>query len=114
MSFVFKLDTILVKEILEPTPDTFQIDDAISNDTLATSQPKSPPVPPPPPPHEVARRPKTLKAPRHPTQAEIDEHLLTHLPFADWCECCVSGRRPNAPHKRHAGPPRTLPLITAD
>ena len=48
-------------------------------------------VPPPPPPHEVARKPKTLKAPRHPTQAEIDEHLLTHLPLADWCECCVAG-----------------------
>lgn len=23
------------------------------------------------------------------TQALIDEHALTHLPYADWCETCV-------------------------
>ena len=55
-----------------------------------------------------------LKAPRHPTQAEVDEHVLTHLPFAPWCEVCVAGRRPNKPHRTNADVPRTMPLITAD
>ena len=28
--------------------------------------------------------PKVLKAPRAPTQREIDEHMATHLPHAAW------------------------------
>ena len=43
---------------------------------------------------------KVLKAPRSPTQAEIDAHLATHLPHADWCELCMKGRGRNTPHRR--------------
>ena len=35
---------------------------------------------------EVGGGAKVLKVPRTPTQAEIDAHLATHLPHADWCE----------------------------
>ena len=59
----------------DEAPDLALTDDPTGDDV-------SPPVPPPPLPHEVVRRPKTLKAPRHPTQAEIDEHVLTHLRYA--------------------------------
>ena len=41
-----------------------------------------------------------LKAPRIPTQAEVDAHLATHLPHADWCELCMKGRGRNTPHRR--------------
>ena len=34
-------------------------------------------------------RPRVLKAPRAPTQKEIDEHMATHLPHAAWCDICM-------------------------
>ena len=44
---------------------------------------------------------KTLRDPGVPTQAEIDEHDPTHLPFRSWCEHC-KGKSPISPtrHKR--------------
>ena len=38
---------------------------------------------------EDRRVPMKLQNPRLPTQAEIDEHTLTHLPFRSWCRHCV-------------------------
>ena len=35
-----------------------------------------------------------------PGQRVIDEHNVTHLPFAPWCEICVRTRSANHPHKR--------------
>ena len=43
---------------------------------------------------------KVVRAPRMPTQAEIDAHMAAHLPHADWCEICVKGRGRNSPHRR--------------
>ena len=43
---------------------------------------------------------KVIRAPRMPTQAEIDAHVAAHLPHADWCEICVKGRGRNPPHRR--------------
>ena len=44
--------------------------------------------------------PRVIPAPRAPTQKEIDAHMATHLPHADWCEICMKGRGRNAPHRR--------------
>lgn len=44
---------------------------------------------------------KIVKVPRVPTQAEIDAHVATHLPHADWCDVCARGRGRNAPHPQH-------------
>ena len=32
------------------------------------------------------------RTPMLPSQSEIDEHNLTHLPFRDWCPFCIRGR----------------------
>ena len=60
-----------------------------------------------PSPNEEAREapdeekgPRILKAPRVPTQKEIDEHMATHLPHQPWCEVCMKGRGRNSPHRR--------------
>ena len=47
-------------------------------------------------------RPRVLKAPRAPTQKEIDEHMATHLPHAAWCDICMKGRGRNTPHRKGA------------
>ena len=43
-----------------------------------------------------------MKAPKAPTQKEIDEHMATHLPHAAWCDICMKGRGRNTPHKKGA------------
>ena len=43
--------------------------------------------------HE-ARVPQTLGPLDKPTEKEVEEHYLTHLPFRNWCPVCVSQPRP--------------------
>ena len=48
----------------------------------------------------VQAGPKVLRAPRAPTQREINEHMATHLPHAAWCDICMKGRGRNTPIRR--------------
>ena len=54
-------------------------------------------------PRTQVKEPRLVRAPRAPTQKEIDAHAATHLPHAEWCEFCMKGRGPNSPHKRGSG-----------
>ena len=47
-----------------------------------------------------SRSPVKVAAPTQPTDKEIQEHELTHLPFRSWCKECVQGRGMQAPHFR--------------
>ena len=47
---------------------------------------------------EEAQKAKIKKIPLMPTQAEIDEHCATHVPFRSWCEFCVHGKAKDDPH----------------
>jgi hypothetical protein len=49
---------------------------------------------------EEARKPKVSRNPQAPSRQEIDEHYATHLPFRDWCPCCVRGKMKNPAHYR--------------
>ena len=35
---------------------------------------------------------KTIKCPAAPTKEEIEEHMLTHVPFRSWCPHCTAGQ----------------------
>ena len=54
----------------------------------------------------------TAKDPGAPTQAEIDEHEVDHLPYRSWCECCVMGRGTGEQHR--TGPSSRVPVISFD
>ena len=41
--------------------------------------------------------PHVMRAPRVPTQKEIDAHMATHIPHEEWCDFCMSGRARNKP-----------------
>ena len=43
---------------------------------------------------------KVIRAPIRPSQQEVDEHMLTHIPFRSWCPHCVKGKAVNSPHLR--------------
>lgn len=57
---------------------------------------------------------KPAKIPYAPSQAEIDEHEVTHYPWRAWCSCCVRGAAFNDPHYRVQGRKLTRPTISVD
>ena len=62
------------------------------------------------------RRPRQLKETTDPTEKEVSEHNLTHLPFRTWCAHCVRGKAKNPPHRRNKegeGEKRT-PVLSSD
>ena len=46
-----------------------------------------------------SRTPKSLSEPYVPTQAEINEHNKSHLPWRSWCAACVGGGAVAHPHR---------------
>ena len=51
--------------------------------------------------------------PVEPTEQEVAEHFLTHLPFRNWCRHCARGRGVEIPHQKGTGE-RTLPEVHFD
>ena len=49
------------------------------------------------------RRVVKLQDPRKPTEEEVKEHELTHLPFRNWCKHCVAGKGTETPCRRSDG-----------
>ena len=50
--------------------------------------------------NEEAQKAKPMRDPGAPTQAEIDAHNVTHLPFRAWCPACVAGKSRDRPHRK--------------
>ena len=48
---------------------------------------------------EEGTKAKALRQPYQPTQKDIDEHELTHVPFRDWCVHCMKGRGQSNQHR---------------
>ena len=42
---------------------------------------------------------KHMLDPRKPTQTEIEEHDLTHLPYRNWCSICVKSKGKDLDHR---------------
>ena len=60
------------------------------------------------------REAETLVTPKLPSEEEQARHHLTHLPYASWCEACVTGRGQEEQHRRknsHAWP---MPVLAMD
>ena len=63
----------------------------------------------------VVENVKPLPQPKVPTQAQIDAHNLTHMPYRSWCPHCVAARRPNSHHRSSSSDSqRADPLLVAD
>ena len=41
---------------------------------------------------EAWERPNIVKESVKPTKTEVDEHMVTHVPFRSWCPICVKGK----------------------
>ena len=64
---------------------------------------------------DEAVSPKRPRDPAAPTEREILEHRVAHIPFRSWCPHCVAGRAPSLPHRRaDLGRERALPEVCYD
>ena len=48
------------------------------------------------------RHPVLVRDPQLPSQIEVDEQNMTHLPFRSWCHHCVRGTAESHPHLRQS------------
>ena len=55
-----------------------------------------------PPQDGEVRRPRLPADPGRPTQREVDEHEVCHIPFRSWCPYCIKGKAVSSPHKGSA------------
>ena len=62
---------------------------------------------------EEATRPKPTAAPNQPSKEEVEQHMVTHLPFRDWCPHCVRGKSGSKPHKSNQGV-HEIPTVAVD
>ena len=65
-------------------------------------------------PGEEAASVPVLRDPGEPTQAEVDQHNLTHAAFRSWCPHCVRGRGRNAAHRTIRRDADALPTLSFD
>ena len=67
---------------------------------------------------EEALRPKALRDPGQPSQWEMIEHRLTHLPPRPWCKYCMFGRAQHDQHravvKQDPSGDEAIPCISLD
>ena len=43
---------------------------------------------------------KGMRGPHDPTADEIKEHMMTHIPFRDWCPHCCKGKGISTQHRK--------------
>ena len=60
------------------------------------------------------RNPRKMLDPKLPSQREVEEHNLTHLPYRNWCSHCVLGKGRAAPRYKRATMEDSLPEIHFD
>ena len=56
----------------------------------------------------VATRMRNIGDPRLPTQKEVDEHNVTHVPYRNWCPHCIRGRGRDLDHRRSVDAERRM------
>eukprot|EP00973_Karenia_brevis_P002014 275323-Karenia_brevis.AAC.1 len=59
---------------------------------------------------EEAREIQPMRMPKGPTEDEYNTHILTHLPYRNWCPHCVRGKKKNPPHEKTRDKKREIPL----
>ena len=63
---------------------------------------------------EESQKVKGINYGERPGQKEVDEHMLTHFPFRNWCTHCVRGKAVANPHYKQKEKEQELPTISID
>ena len=62
---------------------------------------------------EEGEMPKYRSTEPRPSKREMEEHMLTHIPFRTWCPHCVRGKARATYHKKERAE-RQIPVISMD
>ena len=63
---------------------------------------------------EEAQPRRVIPRPDMPSQAELDQHRVDHLPYRAWCPECVEGFGRERAHHAHGHGDRSIPLVSCD
>ncbi len=64
---------------------------------------------------EDPRKPRAKRIPDCVSVEEYNSHMLTHLPYRNWCDHCVSGKLREDPHfRRKKGSELEIPKVSMD
>ena len=63
---------------------------------------------------EEGRRLRSIGDPRLPSQKEVEEHNLTHLPYRNLCPHCVRGRGKDLDHRKSLDEDRNVREFSFD
>ena len=64
---------------------------------------------------QAAEKPRTLCAPKRPTEQMVLEHESTgHAVYRSWCDVCVRASGQEAPHRRGNGQEYNVPQVCGD
>jgi hypothetical protein len=62
---------------------------------------------------EEGRKAVMRRVESRPSQEEVDEHNVSHIPFRSWCTCCVKGKAVNQGHMRRTSTSE-VPIVSID
>lgn len=57
---------------------------------------------------EECRKLKRIGDPRKPSEQEVAEHMLSHLPYRNWCAVCVRAKGRDLDHRKEVGKDREV------
>ena len=63
---------------------------------------------------EEGVEPVARRTEHKPSDREVEQHMLTHLPFRSWCPQCVKGKSKSSAHKDKEGRENTVPVVSVD
>ena len=63
---------------------------------------------------EEAEAVRLRKAPNQPSDKELEEHMVTHVPYRPWCPFCVAGKSKANPHRKRGDRDVTMPEVHMD
>ena len=63
---------------------------------------------------EEARPARKIPRPEMPSQAEIDQHRIDHIPYRAWCPECVEGFGRERAHHARGTEERSIPMVSCD
>ena len=63
---------------------------------------------------EAGGRMRNIGDPRLPSQKEVEDHYLTHVPYRNWCPHCVRGRGKDLDHRKGLDEDRCLREFSFD
>ena len=63
---------------------------------------------------EEGVRPVVKRAERKPSAKEVEEHMVTHLPFRSWRPMCAQGKSKTNPHHARGERDSEVPIMNVD